>query len=183
MIVNYEKLSAGSNLPHEVNVLVEVPMNAEPTKYEFNSDVGVMFVDRFIHTGMRYPCNYGFIPNTLSGDGDPVDVLVYANYPIISGAVVTVRPLGVLLTEDEKGQDEKILAVPITKLDPFFEKVKSYLDLPESLIQQINHFFTHYKALEKGKWVNIKGWEGVAYAQQIIQSGAANFKAQQHSRS
>ena len=169
--MNIEKIGSGKNSPEEVNVIIEVPMGSDPVKYEFDKDAGAIMVDRFVQTAMFYPCNYGFIPTTLSKDGDPVDVLVIANNPIITGAVIKARPIGVLMMEDESGQDEKILAVPTTKLDPYFSNIKSYKDLPEVLVNRIKHFFENYKALEKGKWVKVEGWEDEEAAKAIIQEG------------
>ncbi len=165
------KISPGVNPPHDVNVIIEVPMGAEPIKYEMDKASGAMFVDRFLHTAMHYPCNYGFIPHTLSEDGDPTDVLVVGRRPIMPGAVLPSRPIGVLLMEDEKGHDEKILAVPADRLHPFYNEVKSYKDLPEILIQQITHFFEHYKDLEKNKWVKVVGWEDAETAARLIVEG------------
>ncbi len=169
--MNIEKIGSGKNAPEEINVIIEVPMGSDPVKYEFDKDSGAIMVDRFVQTAMFYPCNYGFIPTTLSKDGDPVDVLVIANNPIIPGAVIKARPIGVLMMEDESGQDEKILAVPTTKLDPYFSNIKSYKDLPEVLINRIKHFFENYKALEKGKWVKVEGWEDENSAKAIILEG------------
>lgn len=169
--MNLEKIGAGKNAPDEVNVIIEVPMGSDPVKYEFDKELGMIAVDRFVQTAMFYPCNYGFIPNTLSKDGDPVDVLVIANYPIIPGALIKVRPIAVLMMEDESGQDEKVLAVPTTKLDPYFSNIHSYKDVPEVLINRIKHFFENYKALEKGKWVKVAGWEDVESAKNIIKEG------------
>jgi inorganic pyrophosphatase len=169
--MNIEKIGAGKNAPKEINVIIEVPMGSDPVKYEFDKDSGAIMVDRFVQTAMFYPCNYGFVPSTLSKDGDPVDVLVLANHPIIPGAVIKARPIGVLMMEDESGLDEKILAVPTVKLDPYFADIKSYKDLPEVLINRIKHFFENYKALEKGKWVKVGGWEDEAAAEKIIQEG------------
>ncbi len=153
----------------DFNVIIEIPMNDTPVKYEFDKDAGAIIVDRFMQVAMSYPCNYGFIPHTLSDDGDPADVLVIAQYPIIHGAVITVRPVGVLMMEDESGMDEKILAVPISKLDPTFDHVQDINDVPEMLKQRIKHFFEHYKQLEKNKWVKIVGWENTAKAKAIIE--------------
>lgn len=153
----------------DFNVIIEIPMNDTPVKYEFDKDAGAIIVDRFMQVAMSYPCNYGFIPHTLSDDGDPADVLVIAQYPIIHGAVITVRPVGVLMMEDESGMDEKILAVPISKLDPTFDHVQDINDVPEMLKQRINHFFEHYKQLEKNKWVKIVGWENAAKSKVIIE--------------
>ena len=169
--MNLEKIGAGKNAPEEINVVIEVPMGSNPVKYEFDKEAGSIMVDRFVQTAMFYPCNYGFIPCTLSEDGDPVDVLVVSNYPVIPGAVIKARPIGVLMMEDESGQDEKILAVPTTKLDPYFENIKSYTDLPEIFIKRIGHFFENYKDLEKGKWVKIEGWRDYQAAKEIILEG------------
>lgn len=169
--MNIEKIGPGKMAPEEVNVVIEVPMGSDPVKYEFDKESGSIMVDRFVQTAMFYPCNYGFIPCTLSKDGDPVDVLVVANYPIIPGATIKVRPIGVLMMEDESGMDEKVLAVPTTKLDPYFANINSYKDLPEIFINRIKHFFESYKALEKGKWVKVDGWQDVNEAKLIIQEG------------
>ena len=175
--MNIEKIGAGKNAPEEINVIIEVPMGSDPVKYEFDKESGAIMVDRFVQTAMFYPCNYGFIANTLSKDGDPVDVLVVANYPIIPGAVIKARPIGVLMMEDESGQDEKILAVPTTKLDPFFADIKSYRDLPEIFINRIKHFFESYKALEKGKWVKVDGWKDELAAKEIILEGLKFYES------
>lgn len=174
--MDISKISLGNNPPKEVNVVIEVSMLSDPIKYEFDKESGAIFVDRFLQTPMHYPCNYGFIPHTLSDDGDPADVLVVGKLPIIPGAVIAVRPIGVLIMEDESGQDEKILAVPTTKLDPFYSDIQSYTDLPSVLIDQIKHFFEHYKDLEKGKWVKVVGWEDRATAESLIEQAikAAN---------
>jgi inorganic pyrophosphatase len=169
--MDIKKIGYGEKAPEEVNVIIEVPMGSDPVKYEFDKDTGAIMVDRFVQTAMFYPCNYGFIPNTLSKDGDPVDVLVVANYPIIPGAVIKVRPIGVLMMEDESGQDEKVLAVPTTKLDPYYSKINSFSDLPEALVNRIKHFFESYKALEKGKWVKVDGWQDEKSAKNIILEG------------
>jgi len=166
--MSIERLKIGRNPPDEVYVVIEVPLNSEPVKYEFDKESGMIFVDRFMQSSMHYPCNYGFIPHTLSGDGDPVDVLVHTNYPLISSAVVAVRPIGVLLTEDENGMDEKILAVPTNKVDLSFKNVKSYKDMPEIFMRKVEHFFKHYKDLEDGKWVKINGWGDAETAKRII---------------
>jgi len=163
-----EKLSAGKNVPDEINVIIEIPMDSDPVKYEFDKDSGAIFVDRFIPVSMVYPCNYGFVPHTLSGDGDPIDVLVISAYPVVPGCVVKCRPIGVLLMEDESGEDEKILAVPTTKLDISMENINSVEDLNPTLLHKIKHFFEHYKDLEKGKWVKIVGWGDAVKAKQLI---------------
>lgn len=152
----------------EINVIIEIPMNDNPVKYELDKDSGAIWVDRFVQVAMSYPCNYGFVPCTLSGDGDPIDVMVVANYPVVPGAVIRVRPIGVLMMEDESGVDEKIIAVPITKVDASFEAVKSLEDLNPYLKQRIIHFFEHYKDLEKGKWVKVQGFEGAEKAEELI---------------
>jgi inorganic pyrophosphatase len=172
--MNIEKVGFGKNAPEEVNVVIEIPMDAGPIKYEFDKETNAIVVDRFMPTSMSYPCNYGFIPNTLSGDGDPVDVLVYSNHPIVPGAVIKVKPIGVLLTEDEKGSDEKLLAVPANKIDPFFADINSYKQLPEIVIKKIEHFFENYKKLESGKWVKISGWQDADGAKNIISQGIKN---------
>ncbi|RYE06549.1 MAG: inorganic diphosphatase [Rickettsiaceae bacterium] len=161
----------------EINVIVEIPMNSDPVKYEYDKDAGAIVVDRFMQTCMFYPCNYGFIPNTLSEDGDPVDVLLVSNYPVISGAVVRCRAVGVLMMEDESGLDEKIIAVPISKLDPTFDHIKGINDLSSLLKARIVHFFEHYKDLEQGKWVSIKGWQETLESMKIINAGVARFIA------
>lgn len=164
-------LPIGKNAPHDLNVIIEVPMGSDPVKYEMDKDSGALFVDRFLHTAMQYPCNYGFIPHTLSGDGDPVDVLVVTNYPVQAGAIIRSRPIGVLLMEDEAGQDEKILAVPVTALHPYYDKIENYNDLPQILLDQISHFFEHYKDLEKNKFVKVLGWEDAKKAESLILEG------------
>ncbi len=162
-----DKISAKAK-DGEFNVIIEIPMNDNPVKYEFDKDAGAIMVDRFMQVSMSYPCNYGFIPHTLSEDGDPADVLVLAQYPIIPGAVIKVRPVAVLMMEDESGKDEKILAVPISKLDISYDKVKDIDDVPEIILQRITHFFERYKELEKGKWVKVTGWENASSALKII---------------
>jgi inorganic pyrophosphatase len=151
------------------NVIIEIPMNDSPVKYEFDKEAGTIFVDRFMQVAMSYPCNYGFVPHTLSDDGDPADVLVIAQYPIIHGAVINVRPVGVLLMEDESGMDEKILAVPVTKLDPTFDHIQDINDVSDILKQRIKHFFESYKLLDKNKWVKIIGWDNAAKALTTLQ--------------
>ena len=170
------KLSAGKDLPNSCNVIIEIPANAGPVKYEFCKDSGMLSVDRFMPTSMSYPCNYGFVPHTLSGDGDPVDVLVYTNFPILAGAVIEVKPIGVLITEDEKGSDEKVLAVPANKIDPFFANINDIADLPEILLEKIKHFFENYKSLEKGKWVKVTGWQNSEAAKKIILESVKRYK-------
>ncbi|WPX96944.1 inorganic diphosphatase [Candidatus Bandiella euplotis] len=174
--MKYSNITVGKNAPHEVNAIIEISMNSGPIKYEFDKDTEALVVDRFMNTSMQYPCNYGFIPHTLSGDGDPADILVYTSYPILPKSVISVRPIGVLLTEDEKGQDEKILAVPGHKIDPYFSKIENYTDLPEVLLQKIEHFFKRYKDLENGKWVNVNGWKDAQHACKVVQIAIDNYK-------
>jgi inorganic pyrophosphatase len=163
--MNLDYVSIGRNPPEEVNAIIEVPIGGEPIKYEMDKKAGTLVVDRFLYTPMRYPGNYGFIPHTLSEDGDPCDVLVANTRPIIPGAVIAVRPIGVLKMTDEGGGDEKIVAVPIPKLTQRYAHVKNYTDLPEIIWRQIEHFFAHYKDLEGGKWVRFGGWGDVLGSQ------------------
>ena len=162
------KISVGRNPPHEVNVVVEIPQGSAHVKYEFDRESGVVVVDRFLHTAMFYPGNYGFVPHTLAQDGDPVDVLILGSIAVVPGSVVRCRPVGVLHMEDEAGRDEKILAVPIGAVDPFYEDVHSHEDLPTALKEQIDHFFGHYKDLERGKWVRLSGWGSASEAADLI---------------
>jgi len=163
-----DAISIGKNPPEEVNVIVEVPVGGEPIKYEMDKASGTLVVDRFLYTSMRYPGNYGFIPHTLSDDGDPCDVLIANQRGIVPGAVVAVRPVGVLKMQDEAGGDEKIIAVPTTRLTRRYEKVHSYTDLPEITLKQIEHFFQHYKDLESSKWVKVLGWGDAEEAKGLI---------------
>lgn len=174
----YSDVPAGKNPPDDIFVVIENPMGGTPVKYEMDKETGVLFVDRFIHTPMYYPGNYGYISQTLGGDGDPVDVIVVGLTPVMPGAVLRARPVGVLKMEDDGGQDEKIIAVPHTKMFPYHDNVKNYQDLPEIQLQQIEHFFTHYKDLEKGKWAKIGGWGDVDEAKQFIIEGLNRAKAQ-----
>src|SRR5215510_2065275 len=162
------KISAGRKPPSDLHAVIEIPVGGVPVKYELDKISGAMFVDRFLHTAMFYPGNYGFIPQTLSKDGDPCDVLVITPVPVIPGAVIRCRPVGALLMEDQAGVDEKIVAVPVDDLHPFYTGINSYLDLPEILREQIAHFFQHYKDLEKGKWTNIGRWVEVKASQRLI---------------
>ncbi|RMG27906.1 MAG: inorganic diphosphatase [Gammaproteobacteria bacterium] len=155
-------------MPDEINVVIEIPAHSDPVKYEVDKATGAMFVDRFMSTAMHYPCNYGYIPHTLSSDGDPVDVMVLTPVPLITGSVVRCRPIGVLTMTDESGDDAKILAVPIDRLCSLYREVRDYRDLPPMLLDQIAHFFEHYKDLEEGKWVRVQGWSGVDAARQEI---------------
>src|SRR5437016_2510619 len=163
-----DAIAIGHNPPDDVNVIVEVPIGGEPIKYEMDKAAGTLVVDRFLHTPMRYPGNYGFVPHTLSDDGDPIDVLVANTRPIVPGAVINVRPVGVLKMQDEAGGDEKVIAVPVPKLTKRYEHVMNYTDLPEITLQQIRHFFEHYKDLEPGKWVKVLGWGDAAEAKKLI---------------
>jgi inorganic pyrophosphatase len=175
--MNLDRVNSGRDVPNDLNVIIEISMNADPIKYEVDKETGAMFVDRFMSTSMHYPCNYGYIPHTLSKDGDPVDVLVISPVPLISGVVVRSRPLGMLTMTDEAGEDAKILAVPIDKLCGLYQKKKSYDDLPEMVLSQIAHFFAHYKDLESGKWVKINGWVGVKEAKAEIMGGVKRYNS------
>jgi len=172
-----DAIAIGKNPPEEVNVIVEVPVGGEPIKYEMDKASGTLVVDRFLYTSMRYPGNYGFIPHTLSDDGDPCDVLIANQRGIVPGAVVAVRPVGVLRMQDEAGGDEKIIAVPTTRLTRRYEKVNSCTDLPEITLKQIEHFFEHYKDLETAKWVKVLGWGDAAEAKQLIRDAIARADA------
>jgi len=156
--MNLDAIPIGKNPPEDVNVVIEVPIGGEPIKYEMDKAAGTLFVDRFLHTPMRYPGNYGFVPHTLGGDGDPIDVLIANTRPLVPGAYVNTRPVGVLKVEDENGTDEKIIAVPVTRLTKRYIHVEHYTDLPKITLEQIQHFFEHYKDLEPGKWVKVVGW-------------------------
>jgi len=174
--MNLDRVTSGRDVPNDINVIIEIPMNAEPIKYEVDKETGAVFVDRFMSTAMHYPCNYGYVPRTLSGDGDPVDVLVLSPYPLITGVVLRCRPVGMLKMEDEAGEDTKLLAVPIDKLTSLYRSVGAPHDLPELTLAQIAHFFQHYKDLEPGKWVKVAGWVGPQEAKQEILDGAARYK-------
>ena len=171
-----DAISIGKNPPDEVNVVIEVAIGGEPIKYEMDKEAGTLVVDRFLYTPMRYPGNYGFIPHTLSEDGDPCDVLVANTRPIIPGAIIAVRPIGVLLMEDDGGQDEKIIAVPSPKLTKRYEHVTDYTQLPQITLDQIQHFFAHYKDLEPGKWVKILGWGDAARARSFVMESIERAK-------
>jgi inorganic pyrophosphatase len=173
-----DQISVGKNVPDDVNVIVEVPIGGEPIKYEMDKAAGTLVVDRFLYTAMRYPGNYGFIPHTLSGDGDPVDVLIANSRAIAPGAVISVRPVGVLLMEDNAGQDEKIIAVPSAHITQRFDGVTNFTDLPDITVQQIEHFFAHYKDLELGKWVKILRWGDAAEARKLILEGIERERVQ-----
>ncbi len=170
-------VSYGSKSPQEINVIIEIPAQGAPIKYEVHKESGALFVDRFLGTAMHYPCNYGYIPNTLSEDGDPVDVLVVSPLPLSMGCVICCRPIGMLHMTDESGKDAKILAVPIQKLTPLYKEVHQPTDLPQSLLSQIVHFFEHYKDLEENKWVKVDQWVGASEATQEILASIARFNA------
>ena len=172
-----EAVSIGKNYPQEVNVVIEVPIGGEPIKYEMDKEAGALVVDRFLYTAMRYPGNYGFIPHTLSDDGDPCDVIVANTRAIIPGAIMSCRIVGGLLMEDEAGGDEKLIAVPSSRLTRRYESVQNYTDLPKITLEQIEHFFTHYKDLENGKWVKVQRWGDAAEAHQLIVKGYERAKA------
>ena len=172
-----EAVPVGANAPHEVNVVIEVPIGGEPIKYEMHKESGALMVDRFLYTAMRYPGNYGFIPHTLSDDGDPCDVIVANTRAIVPGAIMSCRIVGVLVMEDEAGGDEKLVAVPAHKLTKRYDGVQNYTDLPKITLDQIEHFFTHYKDLEPGKWVKIVRWGDAEEARAMVQAGIERAKA------
>ncbi|MDB5556058.1 MAG: inorganic diphosphatase [Rhizobium sp.] len=172
-----DAIKIGNNPPDDVNVIVEVPVGGDPIKYEMDKEAGALVVDRFLYTPMHYPGNYGFVPHTLSEDGDPIDVLIASTRPLVPGCVINVRPIGVLMMEDNSGKDEKIIAVPSPKLTLRYEKVHEYTDMPEITIKQIEHFFEHYKDLEPGKWVKLDGWRGAAEARRLIVEAIERYKA------
>ncbi len=174
--MSFNHIPAGKDLPTDFNVIIEIPAQSEPVKYEADKDFGLLVVDRFIGTGMRYPANYGFIPQTLSGDGDPVDVLVLTPFPLLAGSLVRARALGMLRMTDESGVDAKLIAVPADKVCPMTADLKTIEDVPVYLKDQIKHFFEHYKALEKGKWVKVEGWQGLDAAHREISEGVANYR-------
>ncbi|HYC37960.1 MAG TPA: inorganic diphosphatase [Usitatibacter sp.] len=170
-------VDAGRDLANDFNVVIEIPMHADPIKYEVDKQTGALFVDRFVSTAMHYPCNYGYIPQTLSGDGDPVDVLVITPFALMPGVVVRCRPIGLLKMTDEGGGDTKLLAVPIDRLTPLYRHVETVRDLPELVLSQVTHFFAHYKDLEPGKWVQVEGWGSPEEAKREIADGAKQYKA------
>ncbi|NQD35418.1 inorganic diphosphatase [Permianibacter sp. IMCC34836] len=171
-----KEVPAGKKVPDEINVIIEISAHSEPIKYEVDKETGAIFVDRFMATAMHYPCNYGYIPGTISDDGDPADVLVVTPFALQAGVVIRCRPVGVLKMDDEAGGDAKLLAVPVSKLTPLYDDVKSHEDLPLLLRQQIQHFFEHYKDLEKGKWVKVTGWEGADAARAEIVASLKRFQ-------
>jgi len=166
----------GHSVPEDVNVIIEIPRHGDPVKYEVDKDTGAMFVDRFMATAMYYPTNYGYIPHTLSEDGDPVDVLAVTQFRLITGSVVRCRPVGMLQMEDESGLDAKIIAVPIDKLTTLYQDINTFRDLPRELLNRVAHFFEHYKDLESGKWVKIKGWVGPEEAKKEITDSVERYE-------
>ncbi len=174
-----DSVTSGSNPPDEINVIIEIPKDSEPVKYEVDKASGAIFVDRILSTPMRYPCNYGYVPNTLCGDGDPADVLVVLPLPLIPGSVVRCRPVGVLKMTDEAGSDEKILAVPVTKIFAGYAHIEDIGQVSPHWLERIGHFFEHYKDLEKGKWVKIEGWGDAAEAKRILVEAQQSFAAKQ----
>ena len=173
--MNLSAIPVGRDAPNDINVVVEVPVGGEPIKYELDKESGALVVDRFLYTSMRYPGNYGFVPHTLSDDGDPIDVLVASTRAITPGAIINCRPIGVLIMSDEAGQDEKVIAVPSTHLTRRYESIKNYSDIPEITLDQISHFFEHYKDLESGKWVEVKRWGDVDEAKQLISEAIERY--------
>jgi inorganic pyrophosphatase len=180
--MSINEVSAGKHVPQEFNVVIEIPMNADPVKYEVDKQSGAIFVDRFMMTAMHYPANYGYVPQTLADDDDPVDVLVHTPFPLLPGVVVRCRALGVLRMDDESGGDAKLLAVPTDDICPWFSYWKSIADVPEVRLQQIQHFFEHYKDLEPGKWVKVLGWAGVEEAHAELLDGIKRYGTEQTSR-
>jgi len=173
--MNLDRVDSGKDVPNDINVIIEIPAHSDPVKYEVDKDTGAMYVDRFMNTAMHYPCNYGYVPHTLSADGDPVDVLVVTPVPLITGSVVRCRPVGVLKMTDESGDDAKVLAVPVDKLCKVYRSVRDFRDLPEMLLEQIAHFFEHYKDLDEGKWVRVEGWAGIEEAKKEILDSVRMF--------
>ena len=174
--MNVSKIAVGKNPPWDVNVIIEIPAGGAPIKYELDKESGTLFVDRFLHTAMFYPANYGFIPHTVSKDGDPMDALVLTRVPLMPGSVIQCRPLGVLMMEDEAGGDEKLIMVPVSSIDPYYDTTNTTEDIPLALRNQIEHFFEHYKDLEKNKWVKIDTWKSAKDAALMIEAGIQAFK-------
>jgi len=177
--MSINKVTAGAKVPHEFNVIIEIPMNADPVKYEVDKDSGALFVDRFMMTAMHYPANYGYVPQTIAEDNDPVDVLVHTPFPLLPGVVVRCRPLGILQMTDEAGGDAKLLAVPTDAICPLFTHWRSIDDVPDIRLKQIQHFFEHYKDLEAGKWVKVVGWGGLEPAHLELLAGIKRYNAYQ----
>ena len=174
--MSLDKVPTGKKPPDDINVIIEIPLNGEPIKYEVDKDTGAIFVDRILGTSMYYPCNYGYVPNTLCGDGDPVDVMVLSSLGLLPGSVIRCRPVGILKMTDESGEDAKILAAPIDKITPIHKDIQSIEHVPDILCKRIEHFFKHYKDLEDGKWVEIQGWQGVEDARKEIIDSIECFK-------
>lgn len=174
--MGFDQVKAGKDVPNDINVIIEISAQGDPIKFEVDKDSGAIFVDRFMGTSMRYPINYGYVPHTVAGDGDPVDVLVVTPFPLAPGVVIRCRPVGVLKMEDDGGVDAKVVAVPVSKLTPLYDKVQTTDDLPELLMKQTVHFFEHYKDLEPGKWVKTEGWANAASAEEILAKGFAAYK-------
>ncbi|HHW4679669.1 MAG TPA: inorganic diphosphatase [Xylella sp.] len=171
-----ELVNAGNHLPEEINVIIEIPKDSEPVKYEVDKTSGAIFVDRILSTPMRYPCNYGYVPNTLCGDGDPADVLVVLPLPLVPCSVVRCRPVGVLKMKDEAGNDEKLLAVPVSKIFAGYAHIEDITQVSGHWLERIGHFFDHYKDLEQGKWVKLDGWENAAEAKRILTEAVQRYK-------
>lgn len=174
--MSLSKVPTGKNPPHDINVIIEIPANSDPVKYEVDEASGTVWVDRFMSTAMFYPCNYGYVPSTLSEDGDPVDVLVHTPHDVVSGTVIRCRPVGILKMQDEAGEDAKLIAVPVHKLTPLYDNVHEASDLPALLLQQIKHFFEHYKDLEIGKWVRVEDWGSAEEAREEIRRSVERFR-------
>ncbi|MEW8204095.1 MAG: inorganic diphosphatase [Candidatus Thiodiazotropha endolucinida] len=174
--MNLDRVDSGNNIPDEINVIIEIPSNADPVKYEVDKETGAMFVDRILRTAMHYPANYGYIPHTLSDDGDPCDVMVPTAFPLIPGSVIRCRPVAVLKMTDESGDDAKVIAVPADDVSSRWRHVKSADDMPEELMERIAHFFEHYKDLDEGKWVRVKGWEGAEAAKEEVSNSVQMYK-------
>jgi len=175
--MSLNQVKAGRDVPNDINVVIEIPMNADPVKYEVEKETGAIFVDRFMSTAMHYPCNYGYVPQTLSDDGDPVDVLVITPFPLFPGVVIRCRPVGVLKMTDKSGHDAKVLAVPVDKLSSLYSHIHEPADVDELLLRQIQHFFEHYKDLEKGKWVKVDRWAGSQEAREEILASIKAYQA------
>jgi inorganic pyrophosphatase len=174
--MNLDKVSSGRDVPNEINVIIEIPAHSDPVKYEVDKTTGAMFVDRFMSAAMHYPCNYGYVPHTLSADGDPVDVLVVTPVPLITGSVIRCRPVGLLKMTDESGDDAKVLAVPVDKLCSIYQRAQAPEDMPPTLLAQIAHFFEHYKDLDEGKWVRVEGWRNAQAAKEEILASVRMFR-------
>ncbi|MCU7849689.1 MAG: inorganic diphosphatase [Candidatus Thiodiazotropha sp. (ex Lucinoma kastoroae)] len=173
--MNLDRVSSGNNIPDEINVIIEIPANADPVKYEVDKETGAMFVDRILRTAMHYPANYGYIPHTLSDDGDPCDVIVPTAFPLIPGSVIRCRPIAVLKMTDESGDDAKVVAVPVDSVSSRWTHVQSEHDMPVELMERIAHFFEHYKDLDEGKWVRVQGWEGTEAAKQEVRNSVQMY--------